>query len=59
MLCQSCGLESPTKDVTLHQNISLLVMRRSQTINGSLCKPCSVSYFWRFTLVNATRGGGG
>jgi hypothetical protein len=56
MPCQSCGLESPTKDVTLHQNIGLLVMRRSQTIKGSLCKPCIDSYFWRFTLVNATLG---
>jgi len=56
MLCQSCGLESATKDVTLHQNIGMLMLRRSQTIKGSLCKPCIDSYFWRFTLVNATLG---
>ena len=56
MPCQSCGLEAPTKNVTLHQNIGMLVMRRSQTIKGSLCKPCIDSYFWRFTLVNATLG---
>jgi hypothetical protein len=49
MPCQSCGLEEPTKDVTLYQNIGMLVMRRSQTIKGSLCKPCIDSYFWRFT----------
>jgi hypothetical protein len=56
MPCQSCGLESPTKDITLHQNIGMLMLRRSQTIKGSLCKPCIDSYFWRFTLVNATLG---
>src|SRR5215216_1765350 len=56
MRCESCGIESPTKAVTLYQNIGMLVMRRSQTIKGSLCKPCIDSYFWRFTLVNATLG---
>ncbi|MEO7908402.1 MAG: hypothetical protein ABIV47_02015 [Roseiflexaceae bacterium] len=56
MTCQSCGLESPTKDVTLHQNIGMLMLRRSQTIKGSLCKPCIDSYFWRFTVVNAMLG---
>jgi hypothetical protein len=56
MLCQSCGLEAPTKSVTLYQNIGMLMLRRSQTIKGNLCKPCIDSYFWRFTLVNATLG---
>ncbi len=56
MLCQSCGLENPTKDVTLRQNIGMLMMRRSQTIKGNLCKPCIDSYFWRFMVVNATLG---
>ena len=56
MLCQSCGLESPTKEITLHQNIGMLMLRRSQTIKGSLCKPCINSYFWRFMVVNATLG---
>src|SRR5690242_4244734 len=56
MLCQSCGLERATKDVTLHQNIGMLMMRRSQTIKGSLCKPCIDSYFWRFLVVSATLG---
>ena len=37
MPCQSCGLESPTQDVTLHQNIGLLVMRRSRQSGGGRC----------------------
>jgi hypothetical protein len=56
MRCASCGLEAPTKDVTLYQNIGMLMLRRSATVKGSLCKPCIDSYFWNYTLVNLTLG---
>jgi hypothetical protein len=56
MRCESCGLEAPTKSVQLHQNIGMLVMRRSQSVKGNLCKSCIDSYFWRYTLVNSTLG---
>ena len=56
MRCDSCGLEAPTKNVQLHQNVGLLVMRTHQSVRGNLCKPCIDSYFWRYTLGNATLG---
>ncbi|CAN5500377.1 hypothetical protein BH10PLA1_BH10PLA1_22700 [soil metagenome] len=49
ILCQVCGVEAPTKYVEFHQNIGMLVMRRSQSLKGCLCKSCVHSNFWKMT----------
>jgi hypothetical protein len=56
MICQSCGVEAPTKYVAFYQNIGALVMRFSSTVEGNLCKSCIHKHFWKFTLVNMTLG---
>jgi hypothetical protein len=44
-------VEAPTKHVAFYQNIGLLVMRFSNTIDGNLCKSCIHKYFWKYTLI--------
>lgn len=49
MICQSCGVEAPTRYVSFHQNIGALVMRFSKSIEGRLCKNCIHRHFWSLT----------
>jgi len=56
VICQACGLEAPTKNVSFYQNIGLLVMRFHKSISGNLCKSCVHKYFWQFTLTNLVLG---
>jgi hypothetical protein len=56
MYCQKCGCQAPTRHVTFHQNIGLLVMRLYNGTDGHLCKPCIHSTFWTYTAVNMTVG---
>lgn len=56
MICQCCGIEAPTKYVSLHQNIGMLVMRQSRSLSGNLCKSCIHSNFWKYTLTNMFLG---
>jgi hypothetical protein len=51
MICQTCGVEAPTKYVSFHQNIGMLVMRQSRSISGNLCKSCIHSNFWQLTGI--------
>jgi hypothetical protein len=49
--CQLCGEERALKQVTLMQNIGLVVLRFPKTLSGLLCKQCIHSNFWRYTLI--------
>jgi len=49
IFCQSCGREAQTKFVSFRQNIGVLVMRFTKSVEGNLCKDCSSKYFWSFT----------
>ncbi len=49
MTCQDCGVEAATKYVSFHQNIGVLVMRFSSSIEGHLCKSCIHKHFWKMT----------
>jgi len=51
MICQACGVEAPTKYVSFHQNIGMLVMRQSRSVSGNLCKSCIHSNFWQLTGI--------
>lgn len=54
--CQFCGSDVPTKNVTLYQNVGMLIMRRETRIHGDFCKSCIGPYFWRMTLITAVLG---
>ncbi len=56
MICQSCGVEAPTKHVAFYQNIGALVMRFSGSIDGNLCKSCVHEHFWKMTATNVLLG---
>jgi hypothetical protein len=49
ILCQHCGIEAPVRKVTFHQNIGMLVMRQSRTVDGFVCKGCLHERFWVMT----------
>jgi len=56
MRCDSCGDTGATKHVAFYQNIGMLIMRQSKTVEGDLCKPCIDRVFWRFTLITLVFG---
>lgn len=56
MICQACGVEAATRYVSYYQNIGLLIMRLSKSIDGNMCRNCVGKYFWEFTLVNLLVG---
>jgi hypothetical protein len=56
MICQSCGVEAPTKFVAFYHNIGALFVRFSKSIEGELCKSCIHRYFWSFTGMNLVLG---
>lgn len=51
MYCISCGEDGPTRHVTFYQNIGMIIMRSSKTVEGDLCKRCIDSAFWRLTIT--------
>ena len=56
MECQSCCERRPTKHVVFYQNIGMLIMRSSKTVDGELCKDCIDQVFWKFTLITLVFG---
>lgn len=56
MICQFCGVEAPTKKVSFHQNIGMLVMRTFKSASGRMCKNCIHKNFWTMELTNLTLG---
>jgi hypothetical protein len=51
-----CGARGPTEDVHYNQNIGLLVVRLTQTIEGEVCHACVHRYYWQYTLVTLLLG---
>lgn len=51
MICQTCGIEAPTRYVSFQQNIGALIMRFAKTIEGNLCKRCLHKHFWECSLT--------
>lgn len=54
--CQICGNMRHTKAVTYYRNVGMLVMRRTYTVKGELCRPCIHKYFWEFAWKNLLMG---
>ena len=49
ILCQSCGIEAPSRYVRFHQNIGMLLMRQSSQVDGNICKSCLHKHYWSMT----------
>lgn len=56
MICQSCGIEAPTRRVAFYQNIGVFVIRFHKSVEGRLCKSCIHRYFWKFSATNLFLG---
>ena len=56
MICETCGVEAPTKYVEFYQNIGAIVIRFHKSVKGDLCKTCISKYFWEFTMINFALG---
>ena len=56
MICQDCGVESPTKFVAFYQNIGALIIRFPSSIEGYLCKSCIHRHFWTMTGITLVLG---
>jgi len=56
ILCQSCGIEAPTRQACFFQNIGMLVMRKQRKISGLLCKKCIHRHFWKMTTTTLFLG---
>jgi hypothetical protein len=51
MACQLCQARVPTKDVTISQNVGLVILRFYSATQGQLCRACIGKEFWRRTLI--------
>jgi hypothetical protein len=56
LICQVCGLEAATRDVTFHQTIGAVVVRQTSSVKGHLCKSCIDKFFWDYTKTTALLG---
>lgn len=56
MACQLCHAAAPTRQVTLSQNVGLVILRFYSASQGQLCRNCIDREFWRRTLITAFFG---
>ncbi len=54
--CAVCKLQVPTAVLRFRQNIGMVVMRKTATMSGHLCRRCSRAYFSNFTLSTLLLG---
>jgi hypothetical protein len=56
MICQSCGIEAPTRKVLFVRHIGAVVMFFHKRIGGELCRNCVNRYFREYTLTTLFLG---
>jgi hypothetical protein len=54
--CEVCGQRGPVLAVTYWQNTGMMVMRRTWSRAGLLCRSCSTQAFWKMTSHTAALG---
>ncbi len=54
--CGSCGNVRQVVPVTYNHNIGMLVLRRTVTLKGFLCKSCVHKHFWEYAWKNVILG---
>ena len=56
MICQSCGVEAPTRKVFFVQHIGAIVMFFHRRVGGFLCRNCVNQYFSQYFFVTLVLG---
>lgn len=56
MICQSCGVEAPTRKVFFVQHIGAIVMFFHRRIGGFFCRNCVNKWFSQYFFVTPTLG---
>jgi hypothetical protein len=56
MICQSCGVEAPTRKVFFVQHIGAIVMFFHKRIGGLFCRDCVNKYFREYFLMTLVLG---
>ena len=56
MICQTCGIEAPTRSVQFHAHTGMLIMMRHSQIGGKQCKNCINKHFTQYTGWTALAG---
>ena len=56
MICQSCGIEAPTRKAFFVQHIGAIVMFFHKRIGGLMCRNCVSKYFRQYTLTTLFLG---
>ena len=56
MICQSCGIEAPTRKVFFVQHIGAIVMFFHKRIGGLFCRNCVNKYFTEYFFITLVAG---
>ena len=56
MICQSCGVEAPTREVFFVQHIGAIVMFFHKRIGGLFCRNCVNKYFTQYFFTTLVAG---
>ena len=56
MICQSCGVEAPTRKVFFVQHIGAIVMFFHKRIGGLFCRNCVNKYFTQYFFTTLVAG---
>jgi len=56
MICQSCGIEAPTRKVLFVQHIGAIVMFFHKRIGGRFCRHCVNKYFTEYFFITLVLG---
>jgi len=56
MICQSCGIEAPTRKVFFVQHIGAIVMFFHKRIGGLFCRNCVNKYFSEYFFITLVAG---
>jgi hypothetical protein len=54
--CQRCNEMRATRNVSFHRNVGMLVVLRTHSVNGNLCRSCIHRKFWEFQGKNLLLG---
>ncbi len=56
MICQSCGVEAPTRKVLFVQHIGAIVVFFHKRIGGLFCRNCVNKYFNEYFFITLIAG---
>ena len=54
--CQMCKQVRSVAAISFHRNVGMVIVRRTYTLRGELCKACMNRAYWEFTWRNFVQG---